>query len=126
MIKITLFYLFYFIFCFIGSSMESTVPKRFTRESISIQIDLALRVADKLKKNVYVYDNDEFFATGFEMEIVDNIRVKTKKGSYAVLSQAAQAVFANDQHYRQYADKPLCDNRTGLYVQATSKPANTG
>lgn len=106
--------------------MESTVPKRFTRESISIQIDLALRVADKLKKNVYVYDNDEFFATGFEMEIVDNIRVKTKKGSYAVLSQAAQAVFANDQHYRQYADKPLCDNRTGLYVQATSKPANTG
>lgn len=103
-----------------SSTEASDVAKRFTRKSIAIQLDLATIVVNSTKDNVYVYTYPDYF-TDAVIDTVDNIRVAKKNGKVAVQSGAAEAVFISTAHYRQYANRPLCEDSIGLYLGYNSK-----
>ncbi|KAF6207353.1 hypothetical protein GE061_018594 [Apolygus lucorum] len=56
-----------------------------------------------VQRGVYLYDAANFFSDA-ECETIAGVRVKKKDGKYAVLSQAAQAVFTDSNQYMQFSD----------------------
>jgi len=85
-----------------SSSSLSNIAAQFVRESLRVQIGLAKQVQSSLQSDIYLFDITGRF-DGAETILVSNIRVlKTQSGLYAVLGQAAQAVFKTTNTYSQY------------------------
>ncbi|GLV46439.1 hypothetical protein CBL_20778 [Carabus blaptoides fortunei] len=96
-----------------------SVCGKFVRSSLTVQGNLAGKVAKHLNEKVYVYDLVDKFKEATVL-VVDGIRVLMVDGKYAVLSQAAQTVFRtlpqSQNTYRQYAVFTTQLDDVGLYV----------
>lgn len=94
-----------------------SIASKFVRSSLAVQHTLASKVAQALKKNVYIYDSSSTF-NGMPYSIIDDIRYQlAKDGRIGVLSRAAQETIPNKSTYITYLGEHIYgSDDNGVFV----------
>lgn len=103
-----------------GDSVQTSVSLdqlacRFTKESLRLQREYADSVKCSDIHRVYVFDNASYFDDA-TVVVRNNVRVKTKDGKFAVLSEAAQALLDLKSYKEFSGEARLKQNGIGYYI----------
>ena len=105
-----------------SQSVVAEVPPSVADDFVAVcnwyQLQHAWKVSVSTGAKVFMLDTSDYFSDAEDV-VVDGTRCKVKPGDYAVLIQAAQAVFSN--HPDEYLARHtafLCREIKGVYLPA--------